>query len=81
VSVNRSTPVGAAQKSGPSGSAYVTFFRPEDALRCIESVDGAMWEGEQGARGPWVCVYLGGGCAGCSYVFIISEFAQHCHTI
>lgn len=47
VSVNRSMPVSAAQKNGPSGTAYVTYYRPEDALRCIESVDGQVWEGEQ----------------------------------
>jgi RNA recognition motif-containing protein len=46
VSVNRSMPVAAAQKGGPSGSAYVTFYRPEDALRCIEAVDGSVWDGE-----------------------------------
>jgi hypothetical protein len=50
VSVNRSMPVNAAAaKNGPSGSAYVTYFRPEDALRCIEAVDGQVWEGEHPA--------------------------------
>lgn len=46
VSVNRSTPFSQVQKSGPSGSAYVTYYRPEDALRCIEAVDGSVWEGK-----------------------------------
>lgn len=46
VSVNRSTPFSQVQKNGPSGSAYVTYYRPEDALRCIEAVDGAVWEGK-----------------------------------
>jgi CCR4-NOT transcription complex subunit 4 len=46
VSVNRSTPFSQVQKNGPSGSAYVTYFRPEDALRCIEAVDGSTWEGK-----------------------------------
>jgi CCR4-NOT transcription complex subunit 4 len=40
VSVNRSTPFSQVQKNGPSGSAYVTYYRPEDALRCIETLDG-----------------------------------------
>jgi RNA recognition motif-containing protein len=52
VSVNRSMPVAAAQKGGPSGSAYVTFYRPEDALRCIEAVDGSVWDGEQQHASP-----------------------------
>jgi hypothetical protein len=42
--------VSAAQKNGPSGSAYVTYYRPEDALRCIESVDGQVWEGKQHSK-------------------------------
>lgn len=46
VSVNRNMPAAAAQKMGPSGSAYITYYRPEDALRCIEAVDGAVWEGK-----------------------------------
>lgn len=46
VSVNRSTPFSQVQKNGPSGSAYVTYYRPEDALRCIEAVDGAVWDGK-----------------------------------
>lgn len=46
VSVNRSTPFSQVQKSGPSGSAYVTYYRPEDALRCIEAIDGSVWEGK-----------------------------------
>lgn len=47
VSVNRSMPPGViGAKSGPSGSAYVTFRRPQDAQQCIENIDGAIWQGE-----------------------------------
>eukprot|EP00879_Flechtneria_rotunda_P009936 GHRR01010391.1.p1 GENE.GHRR01010391.1~~GHRR01010391.1.p1 ORF type:complete len:992 (+),score=591.69 GHRR01010391.1:638-3613(+) len=46
VSVNRSTPFSQVQKNGPSGSAYVTYYRPEDALRCIEAIDGSVWDGK-----------------------------------
>ncbi len=46
VSVNRTTPFSQAQKNGLSGSAYITYLRPEDALRCIEAVDGVVWEGK-----------------------------------
>ncbi len=45
ISVNRSTPFSQVQRNGPTGSAYVTYCRPEDALRCIESVDSAAWDG------------------------------------
>jgi len=45
VSVNRSTPFSQVQRNGPTGSAYVTYCRPEDALRCIETVDGLTWDG------------------------------------
>jgi len=46
ISVNRSTPFSQVQKNGPSGSAYVTYYRAEDALRCIEAIDGTVWDGE-----------------------------------
>jgi hypothetical protein len=46
ISVNRSTPVSQVQRNGPTGSAYVTYCRPDDALRCIEAVDGQLWDGE-----------------------------------
>eukprot|EP00879_Flechtneria_rotunda_P005745 GHRR01006046.1.p1 GENE.GHRR01006046.1~~GHRR01006046.1.p1 ORF type:complete len:197 (+),score=43.66 GHRR01006046.1:82-672(+) len=51
VSVNRSTPFSQVQKNGPSGSAYVTYYRPEDALRCIEAIDGSVWDGKLMAMG------------------------------
>jgi hypothetical protein len=48
VSVNRSMPPSVSgAKSGPSGSAYVTFRRPQDAQQCIETIDGATWRGAQ----------------------------------
>lgn len=47
ISVNRSTPFSQVQRNGPTGSAYVTYYRPEDALRCIEAVDGLQWDGER----------------------------------
>eukprot|EP00775_Hariotina_reticulata_P013617 gene13617-13743_t len=46
ISVNRSTPFSQVQKNGPSGSAYVTYYRAEDALRCIEAIDGTVWDGK-----------------------------------
>ena len=47
ISVNRSHQYASAlAKHGPTGSAYVTFRRPEDALRCIKSLDGACWAGK-----------------------------------
>lgn len=30
---------------GPTANVYVTFFREEDAVRCIQAVDGCMFEG------------------------------------
>ena len=51
VSVNRTMPTGLAHtKSGASGSAYVTYRRPQDAQRCVETVDGVTWSGVQTAR-------------------------------
>eukprot|EP00887_Chlorella_sp_A99_P001407 scaffold8.g1407.t1 len=47
ISVNRSNQYASAlARHGPTGSAYVTFRRPEDALRCIKVVDGAAWAGK-----------------------------------
>lgn len=46
MSVNRMGPYGSsASRNGPTGSAYITFKRPEDAKRCIEAVNGAVWGG------------------------------------
>lgn len=48
MSVNRMGPYGSAvSRNGPTGSAYITFKRPEDAKRCIEAVNGAVWGGKQ----------------------------------
>lgn len=47
ISVNRSNQYASAvAKHGPTGSAYVTFKKSEDALRCIKLVDGALWRGK-----------------------------------
>ena len=47
MSVNRQGPYGSsAGRNGPTGSAYITFKRPEDATRCIEVVNGVTWGGE-----------------------------------
>ena len=47
MSVNRMGPYGsAASRNGPTGSAYITFKRPEDAKRCIEAVNGVTWGGK-----------------------------------
>lgn len=47
ISVNRSNQYASAlAKHGPTGSAYVTFKRPEDALRCIKVLDGGLWKGK-----------------------------------
>ncbi|KAL0031817.1 hypothetical protein WJX79_008987 [Trebouxia sp. C0005] len=48
MSVNRMGPYGSSvSRNGPTGSAYITFKRPEDAKRCIEAVNGAVWGGKQ----------------------------------
>ena len=50
MSVNRSGPYGAsASRNGPTGSAYITFKRQEDATKCIEAVNGVVWGGKQAA--------------------------------
>lgn len=47
MSVNRMGPYGSAvSRNGPTGSAYITFKRPEDAKRCIEAVNGITWGGK-----------------------------------
>jgi len=46
ISVSRTGPYGSlAAKNGPTGSAYITFKRVEDARRCIENIHGTVWEG------------------------------------
>ena len=48
ISTSRSGPYGtAAAKNGPTGSAYITYKNIVDARRCIETVHGETWEGEQ----------------------------------
>lgn len=50
VSVNRLQPAGggaAPARHGATGSAYVTFRAPADALRCIRGLDGAALQGRQ----------------------------------
>lgn len=47
MSVNRMGPYGSSvSRNGPTGSAYISFKRPEDAKRCIEAVNGAVWGGK-----------------------------------
>lgn len=49
ISVSRSGPYGAAgAKNGPTGSAYVTYKKADDARKCIETIHGADWHGELG---------------------------------
>jgi len=46
ISVNRAGPYSTSSaKSSPTGSAYVTFVRNQDSLRCIEHIDGCTWDG------------------------------------
>ncbi|KAK3280763.1 hypothetical protein CYMTET_11414 [Cymbomonas tetramitiformis] len=46
VSVNRNGVYNSANGGTPTGSAYVTFFRGEDALKCITAVDGSILDGK-----------------------------------
>ncbi|XP_015914790.1 CCR4-NOT transcription complex subunit 4 isoform X3 [Parasteatoda tepidariorum] len=45
VVVNQSTTYAGSQVTGPSASAYVTYCRPEDALRAIKSVNNIQVDG------------------------------------
>eukprot|EP00890_Picochlorum_soloecismus_P000031 jgi/Picsp_1/1028/NSC_04512-R1_ccr4-not transcription complex subunit len=47
ISVNRSNQYmsTSSAKHGPTGSAYVTYKKSEDALKCIKSIDGVFWKG------------------------------------
>jgi len=46
ISVSRAGPYGAASaKNKPTGSAYITFRRNEDARRCIETMHNTQWDG------------------------------------
>ena len=50
ISVNRTNQYVSTQTTkqhGPTGSAYVTFKRSDDALKCIKSIDGETWKGRQ----------------------------------
>jgi hypothetical protein len=47
ISVSRSGPYGTpGVKNGPTGSAYITFKRDEDARKCIETTHGVDWQGK-----------------------------------
>ncbi|KAK9821232.1 hypothetical protein WJX81_005640 [Elliptochloris bilobata] len=47
ISVSRAGPYGAASaKNKPTGSAYITFRRNEDARRCIETMHNTQWDGK-----------------------------------
>jgi len=47
VSVNRNGVYSSANNmTGPTGSAYITFLRNEDAMRCIQYCDGATVDGK-----------------------------------
>ena len=49
ISANRAAagnvPGGSGNNAMPTGSAYVTFVRAEDAWKCISAIDGAAWDG------------------------------------
>jgi len=47
ISVNRSNQYmsTSSAKHGATGSAYVTYKKSEDALKCIKSIDGVFWKG------------------------------------
>mmetsp|Transcript_15602 Transcript_15602/g.53287 ORF Transcript_15602/g.53287 Transcript_15602/m.53287 type:complete len:774 (-) Transcript_15602:39-2360(-) len=45
ISVNRNGSYSSGRDGHPSGSAYVTYQRPEDALRCIQAIDGVALDG------------------------------------
>eukprot|EP00210_Caulerpa_lentillifera_P004558 g4348.t1 len=46
ISVNRSSPYSSRQsKNGPTGAAYVTFEHNESAMKCVDAIDGAIWDG------------------------------------
>lgn len=48
ISVSRAGPYGATSaKNKPTGSAYITFRRNEDARRCIEAMHNTQWDGGQ----------------------------------
>lgn len=46
ISVNRSSPYSSGQsRNGPTGAAYVTFVNDEDAAKCVSTIDGTAWDG------------------------------------
>ena len=52
--MNRSSPYSTGQsRNGPTGAAYVTFVNDEDAARCVNAIDGAVWDGMS-----HVCAFL-----------------------
>lgn len=47
IAVSRSTAYNAPHSAnGPTASVYVTYFRDEDAVKCIQAIDGCMLEGK-----------------------------------
>jgi hypothetical protein len=50
ISVNRSPPPG---QKAPTGSAYVTYMRDEDAARCISVIDNVVWDGGWRRAAGW----------------------------
>lgn len=46
ISVNRNSTYSTGQsKNGPTGAAYVTYISADDAARCVDTIDGAIWDG------------------------------------
>lgn len=53
ISVNRSSPYSSGQsRNGPTGAAYVTFVRDEDAAACVAAIDGSVWDGKSCVMKP-----------------------------
>ncbi len=51
--MSRAGPYGAASaKNKPTGSAYITFRRNEDARRCIETMHNTQWDGAPARQPP-----------------------------
>ena len=45
VVINQNTAYAGSQTQGPSASAYVTYYRPEDALKAIQAVNNIFIDG------------------------------------
>eukprot|EP00976_Prorocentrum_cordatum_P109361 1195006-Prorocentrum_minimum.AAC.3 len=46
VSVNRNGVYSSIHGGAATGSAYITFVRDDDAIKCIQMVDGTMVDGK-----------------------------------